>query len=379
MDLRDRAVGLAADLALGVVLVSALAVTAVAVAVSWGGAYWAFGGAAGAVVGVIALLRRQDRARAAVAGLAVAAVAVVVARLAGLPAEPGPAMVVGLAVLVCSAVRALPARTACAVAAGGVAVVAANWLTSPVFPAGVPTTVTTLNGVAWLAALALGLGLRLLDAGRRDAVERIRREERLEVARELHDVVAHHITGIVLQAQAARIVRRKAPDLLDDSLAGIEAAGSEGMAALRRVVGLLRDADAGAPATHGPDLLGDLVGRFEGPAVDLRLPVGDPVWPPEVAGAVYRVVRESLTNVARHAPAARSVSVDVSRAGRAITVEVVDDGPPVHARYHRRPGYGLVGMRERVEALGGTLCAGPLPGAGWSVRAVLPVDDRTPR
>jgi signal transduction histidine kinase len=362
------------DAGLGVVFVAALAVTALAFASTWGGGYWVFGCAAGAVVCVLALTRRLG-AWVAWLGLAVAVVAVLVARAADLPSEPGPAMVLALAVLVGSAVRTLPVPWAAAVAAGGLAVVAGSWLAGP---AAIPA-VTTYNLVGWLAAVGTGLSLRLLDNRRRATAEQVRRAERLELARELHDVVAHHVTGIVLHAQAARIVRHKHPDQLDDSLTGIEAASSEALAAMRRVVGLLRDTDDAAPATPGPEQLGELVARFTGPAVRLRLPDGEPGWPPEVTSTVYRVVQESLTNIARHATHARSVTVDVTQDRHAVTVEVADDAPPVPARYHRRGGYGLVGMGERVEALGGTLRAGPRAGPGWVVRATLPLPARESR
>jgi signal transduction histidine kinase len=106
----------------------------------------------------------------------------------------------------------------------------------------------------------------------------------------------------------------------------------------------------------------------------VRLRVDDgPDWPPEVATTVHRIVRESLTNVLRHAPQARSVGVDVGRVPEGVAVEVVDDAPRTSAHSPHRGGYGLIGMRERVETLGGTLDAGPRPGAGWSVRAVLPL------
>jgi signal transduction histidine kinase len=345
----------AAEAGLGILFVAALVDTAAALAASWGGRYWLFDCAAGAVAGGIALARRRHRLWAAVAGLTLAAVAILVARSAGLPAEPGPAMALALSVLVGSAIRTLPARSS------GIGVGA----------------VPGLNAMGWLAALTGGLCLRLLAARRRAVAERVRRDERLELARELHDVVAHHITGIVVQAQAAQIVARRHPERAGAALAGIESAGSDALAAMRRVVGLLRDADDAAPTSANPEQLGDLVRRFEGhgPAVRLRLPDGDDTstWPPEVTSTVHRVVRESLTNVARHAPHARSVTVTVARDRSAVTVEVVDDAPPGGTRYPHRAGYGLIGMRERLEALGGTLRAGPCPDAGWAVRASVPV------
>ncbi|MCW3841566.1 histidine kinase, partial [Micromonospora yasonensis] len=194
-------------------------------------------------------------------------------------------------------------------------------------------------------------------------------------------VVAHHITGIVVQAQAAQLVGGREPERARQSLAGIESAGSDALAAMRRLVGILRDDADAAPASAGPEQLAGLVARFarQGVAVRLRVPDDNPSWPPEVTATVYRVVREALTNVARHAPDASTVAVTVAEEAGTVTVSVVDDGPPAPARHFHRHGYGLVGMRERVEALGGTLAAGPRPGGGWSVAALLPAPARERR
>lgn len=330
-----------------------------------------------------ALLRRRNRFALALAALVVAVVAIVVARLAGLPEEPAPATALASAVLVASAVRRLPVRKAAAVASGGLVVVVASWLGAVPF-ALAPSQVATVCGASWLTAVAAGLGGRLVVEHREAAVERVRRDERLAVARELHDVVAHHITGIVVQAQAAQILARNEsddPGRLAGTLADIETAGSDALASLRRVVGLLRDAEDTSPVTPGPEALGTLVNRFEnrgGPAVQLRLPDDGAGWPPEVTTTVYRVVQEALTNITRHAPHARLVTVGVSATPEAVTVDVSDDAPPSSA-LHAGGGYGLIGMRERVEALGGTLWAGPRPGAGWSVLATLPLTGAEPR
>ncbi|MEV7005481.1 histidine kinase [Streptosporangium sp. NPDC051022] len=358
-----------ADVGLGIVFAAAVAFQAYRIADSWGAGHWPFGALAGASVCAFALLRRRDPFWTTVAGLTVAALAVLTARLVQLPAEPGPAASLGLAVLAGSAARTLPARTACGLAVAGLAVVAGGLLAHP------GSAVPVLGGLAWLAALAIGLTSRLFAARHRAVARRVRRAERLELARELHDVAAHHITSIVLQAQAARLVTRKHPERTAGSLAGIEAAGSEVLAATRRVVGLLRD---GAPVPAGHERLDELVEGFESHVgrIRLRLEAEPSGWPPEVSGTVYRVVRESLTNVARHARHAGAVTVDITQDERAVTVEVADDAPRVPARRRRRAGYGLTGMRERLEALGGTLTAGPRPGSGWSVRATVPTGER---
>ncbi|WP_200825871.1 sensor histidine kinase [Kibdelosporangium aridum] len=356
------------DVALGVAFAALLVYWAARISGSWGGTYWQFDFAAGTVVCIIALMRRRNLAYLAVAGLTVAAVAVLVARLAHLPSQPGPAMTLALTVLVAAAIRTLQPLPASVVAAAGLAVAAGSAFTAH-DPASSPVMV--LNGMGWLAAVTIGLLRRLRDSRRRAVIEKVRRDERLELARELHDIVAHHITGVVLRTQAARIVRRKQPEELDGALADIETAGSEALTAMRRVVGLLRDEDVTA-GLLGPEQLSELVRRFtkHGPRVRLQLPEGEPVWQPEITSTVYRIVQESLTNVSQHAPRARSVSVDVSQDQDRVTVEVVDDAPPAPALH--RAGYGLVGLRERVEALDGVLSAGPRPGGGWSVLATLP-------
>ncbi|MFD5557062.1 sensor histidine kinase [Streptomyces sp. NPDC127068] len=390
----NRWTKLAAALGTGGVFLAAIAVQWVALAQTWGAAYGAPGAAVAVVVCGLALVRHRERTWTAVAGLLAAAGAVLVGLLSDveLPAEPGPATTLGLAVLVGSAVRTLPVVRARAVAGGGLLLIAGQFATRPA------SAVVALAAVGWLAALAVGGTLRVQDARARAAAERVRRGERLELARELHDVVAHHLTGMLIQAQAAQVVARRSPEQVSRSLAEIEAAGSEAMVAMRRVVGLLRHADRdpgsaagsdtdtdtdgaddGAPASAGPEQLGTLVERFERQGPDVRLTVPDDAsrWPPEVTSTVYRIVQEALTNVLRHARHARSVEVTVGRAAGVVTVEVVDDAPHSGRRPHRG-GYGVIGMRERVETLGGSLHAGPRPGAGWSVRAVLPVPGREP-
>jgi signal transduction histidine kinase len=362
-----------AEVLLAAVLVALLAFTAYALSISWGGRSWLLDVVSGAIAGSAALLRRRFPAGAAVTVFATALAAIVLARTAGLPREPGPATALAVAVVVGSAVRLGSARFGGGVALGGLVVTGAALAT------GGTSTVPVVALIAWLGAVAYGLGLRLLDTRRRAAAEHVRRDERLDLARELHDVVAHHVTGIVVQAQAAQIVARRDPGRVDDSLAGIEAAGSDALVAMRRVVGILRDTGDAAPSSPGPEELEDLIQRFgnAGRAVHLSLPDEREraTWPPEITSTVYRVVRESLTNVARHAPHAGTVTVGVARTPDAVTVHVLDDGPPAAHRY-RPGGYGLEGMRERLDALGGTLRAGPLDQGGWAVRAALPLDRR---
>ncbi|WBB75991.1 histidine kinase [Micromonospora sp. WMMD1128] len=384
MSICHRLFRAAATAGLAVVFLAAIGIEAAAIAQTWGVRYWLAGGSAAVVVCVLALVRRRQRAWAAIAGLGIAGLAIAGARLFHLPTEPGPAMALALAVLVGSAVRALPPVPAGVLAAGGLAVVGGACLAARPHASGTTSGasgVVLMNVVAWLGAVTAGLALRLLDDRAAATAEKVRRDERLELARELHDVVAHHITGMLIQAQAAHVVARKDPGQVAESLTGIEAAGTEAMRAMRRVVGLLRDAEDAPPASAGPEQLGVLVERFnrQGPPVRLRMPEQRTAWPPEVTSTVYRIVREALTNVARHAPHAHGVTVTVDQNPAGVRVEVVDDAPPGPARAAHRGGYGLVGMRERVETLGGSLAAGPHPDAGWSVLATLPINEGRPR
>lgn len=377
--------------ALGTLFAAVLVVMAAQYAAQ--GRVWGFDAAVGTVVCLIALGRRRHPGRAAALGLAVAGTAAVIARLAHLPGEPGAAAVLGLLVLGGCAVRALAWRRAAVVAAAGLALMAVGLLTVEA-----PSTPFRVGIEVWILALGAGVGLRFLDHRRRAVAEAVRQEERLALARELHDVVAHHVTGIVVQTQAARIVARRRPESLDTTLAGIEEAGGEALTAMRRVVGILRDVDDAAPTappTPHPDQLRELIRRFEGqgpgPTVSLRLPADPTPWPPEVATTIHRIVQEALTNIARHAPHASTVEIGIEiDSGMdtdidhgpdtgTITVTITNDGPPGHAPRKHHGGYGLIGMRERVEALGGSLSAGPGRDNGWSVHATLPLPERGTR
>lgn len=376
MNIWDRlaTAGLAAVLAVAVV------VEGVAVAHSWGSRYWLAGGAAAVVVCALALVRHRNLIRATAAAQGTAVLAVVAARVFHLPTEPGPAIALALAVLLGSAVRRLALVPAVALATGGLLVVCVAQFAARPHASGAQAGVA-MNAVAWLGAVGAGLALWLMDERAKADAERVRREERLELARELHDVIAVNITGMLIQAQAAHVVARRTPHRMPESLAAIESAGAEALRAMRRLVRVLRDTDDAPQVSAGPEQLGRLVERFnrQGPPTRLLAPDDSPAWPPEVTSTVYRVVREALTNVAQHAPHAGSVTVSVEEGSGSVTVEVSDDAPAVAPRPGQRGGYGLIGMRERVEALGGTLGAGPRGEAGWSVLAVLPVPGKRAR
>ena len=375
--LADRA-GTVTNVGLGLVLAAILAADTAWAALHRGN--WPFELAVGGFVCVLALFRSQNRTWAAVSGLVICGAAAVVADVAQLPSQPGVAATVGLSVLGAAFVRVAAARSAAIVAVAGVAVIVAGRVTAQ--PANLAASVS-FGLLLWGGALSAGMWLRSLDTRRRMAIDAARQDERLELARELHDVVAHHIAGIVVQAQAARLVAARHPESLDGTLAGIELAGTDALAAMRRVVGLLRGTDDAGGLSPEPEQLSDLVGRFSshGLAVELRLPAdsSEPPWPPEVTTTVYRIVQEALTNIVLHAPGASTVTVTVGDDSSDVTVEVTDDAPAGPSWFAHSGGYGLIGMRERVEALAGTLGAGPRPGGGWVVRATVPLSARSPR
>jgi signal transduction histidine kinase len=203
-------------------------------------------------------------------------------------------------------------------------------------------------------------------------VDDVRRTERLGLARDLHDVAAHHLTGLIIQAQVAQLTDAD-PPAIRAVLAEVETAGAQALASLRQVVRLLRNDElAAAPV---PDSLAELVDRFGSTGIRARLDLPDgPMpadWPPETAIGIYRIVQEALTNVAQHARDARTVTVTLAHGPRVLRLQIADDG---QAGRSTRPGsYGLVGMRERATALGGELSAGPGTPAGWTVEATIPV------
>ncbi|MEV8544125.1 histidine kinase [Streptomyces sp. NPDC051572] len=239
----------------------------------------------------------------------------------------------------------------------------------------------TAVGLVLLGSSA-GLGgyLRSLDYRRTVTVTETRRAERLAIAADLHDFVAHHVTGILVQTQVARMMATTRPDDLDPVLAGIERAATEALASMRRTVGVLRDAGPDA-ADRRPvgDLaaVADLVDGFASPVQKVTL-CRDPTLPDdlphEVQAAAFRVVQEALTNVRRHAADAAEVTVGLRRTGGRLEVTVTDDGhggTQLPDAAHGG-GFGLVGLTERVTALRGELHAGPREGRGWEVRALFP-------
>jgi signal transduction histidine kinase len=209
----------------------------------------------------------------------------------------------------------------------------------------------------------------------RDANARVAAaEERVRIARELHDAVGHSVSVMVVQAGAERLALGEERPATRDALLAIERTGREALAEMSRLLGILRKEGEGLtlgprPSLDQVDALVDTV-RDAGVSVDLCVQ-GEPApLPPGVDVAAYRILQEALTNVVKHAGPAR-VRIVLSYGGRAIEVEVTDDGEGLD-NGDGASGYGLAGMRERVELQGGTLEAGRLNGGGFTVKARLP-------
>ncbi len=306
------------------------------------------------------------------------------------PADPygatEPAALLGLLTLV--AWRAAPGWTA-VTAPALIAAVVLRPLAAGVKETGVAAAF--FLALVATAALGAGLTVRVVAADRRRREATVRLEQRAEFARDLHDFVAHHVTGIVVQAQGARAVAAGKPHLVPPALERIEQAGAEALRSMRAMVGMLRDADAdpaGSPDGAGA-VLAPLAG-IEGvrSLVEGFAPVGGggcgrarlrtegvlEDLPVEVTTTVHRVVMEALTNVRRHARDFTEVEVRLIRSGDRITVEVSDDGRSRPALGRALGGgFGLRGLTERVNMIGGTVQAGPGASGGWSIRATLPV------
>jgi signal transduction histidine kinase len=271
---------------------------------------------------------------------------------------------------------------------------------------------------ALLPAAALGLGIRELRGRLADSTARLGRAadeaaaateralaaERSRIAAELHDVVTHNVSVMIVQAGAARKIMASSPPDAEDALLAVESTGREAMTELRNLLGLLSppadgtDAAAGpaaggaaiaglggglAPATLRPQPgLGELhalIGRVSAAGLPVEFEVrGSPrPLPPGADLAAYRVVQEGLTNVLRHAgQAAASVSVHWNEV---LEITVSDDGSGARQDDAAGAGRGLLGLRERLALYGGELTAGPRPGRGWRVRAVLPLPQPVPR
>ncbi|HEY5554462.1 MAG TPA: histidine kinase, partial [Cellulomonas sp.] len=219
----------------------------------------------------------------------------------------------------------------------------------------------------------LGASVRLRATSRLRELDQVRLREREQLARELHDTVAHHVSAMVIRAQAGRVVAESRPGAAVEALEIIEAEGSRTLAEMRTMVSALRDRDDAdlAPQRGVADI--ERLARSQGdePLVEVHLSGDLEDLSPSVGAATYRIAQESITNAMRHARHASRIVVLVAGERDAIRLTVRDDGDAV-STIRTRDGYGVVGMTERATLLGGTIQVGPGPDRGWAVDAVLP-------
>ena len=222
-----------------------------------------------------------------------------------------------------------------------------------------------------LAAVLLGVALRSRAASRERLLDSIRTREREHLARDLHDTVAHHVSAIAIRAQAGLAVAAHDPSAARDALGVIESEAAKTLGELRSMVRVLRHGET-ADLAPSPSLgdIAQLAGtRPGGVVVAVTVEGDDGSIPPPVAAAVFRIAQESVTNALRHARQVTDVTVRVEADEQGVRLSATNDGDiPTSPT----PGFGIIGMMERAALLGGTCHAGPAPGGGWAVTAMLP-------
>jgi signal transduction histidine kinase len=225
-----------------------------------------------------------------------------------------------------------------------------------------------------LLPAAVGAAMRYRLNSLLRSMDQVRLREREQLARELHDTVAHHVSAIVVQAQAGRVVAASRPEAAVNALAVIEDAASRTLAEMRSMVGVLREGGQSdlSPQRGVADIeqLGYSAGNGVRTDVELSGKLDD--LRPLVEAAVYRLAQESITNALQHARRATRIEVFVRGDDDEVRLTVRDDGDSGLFDAGTSPGYGLMGMSERAKLLGGTVEAGPGPVRGWTVTAVIP-------
>jgi signal transduction histidine kinase len=335
------------------------------------------------VAGALALIARR---RYPVPVFAVTFATTLGYQLIGYPEGPiWFAMIVAFATMVMTGHRT---AAIVAISAGFVAFTWGPWLTGVEDDA--PPIVNVVGLAAWLLVLLSVSEVLRARRGRAEAAahaqeEEARRrvsDERLRIARELHDVVAHNISMINLQAGVALHLIDEQPEQARTALSAIKDASKEALVELRSVLGVLRQVDETEEAPRDPapglarlpDLVSQATAAGLGVTVDTEGTAPARPLPQGLDLAAFRIVQEALTNVSRHAGPAAKAAVRLTYGPDHLDVEVVDDGRGgASAGPSLGSGNGLTGMRERAESVGGTFEAGPRPGFGWRVHARLPL------
>jgi signal transduction histidine kinase len=234
--------------------------------------------------------------------------------------------------------------------------------------------VTVVGGYGFfLFSAALGASIRFHANARTRDIEQAKLRQRNELARELHDAVGHHVSAIVIQAQAGSALAASNPDRALGTLKTIEETASRTLKEMRTMVGLLRDGAepdfAPQPGLADIEQLARRVGGW--PRVDVQIAGDFAALSPGLGVALYRIAQEAVTNAVRHARDATRITVHVADEDEQVRLTVRDDGA-ANGTGRTPPGYGLLGMAERASLLGGSLQAGPDPDSGWTVTALLP-------
>jgi signal transduction histidine kinase len=324
-----------------------------------------------------------------VLGVATAAAGVVTAvGVASLPLGALLALALYFSALGLPRPRSIALALAVAAVLGAAVVYSVSAVTRAPAAAEVAEIFAPLAG-AWFIADSVAARRRyqagLAAQAEREQVSEVR-EERVRIAREMHDVVAHALAVITVQAGVGRCLAGQRPGEVPGEViatfGSIEAISRTAQDELRVVLGLLRDGEAGtAPLAPVPRLIDvkDLAGtvRASGVRVELRMEGTDRRLSPSLELSIYRVMQEALTNIVKHAPGARAVAELTISAGK-VRLAVRDDGGPGGGRAPRAglgTGHGITGMRERIGAFGGWLMAGPVAGGGFQVIAEIPIED----
>ena len=363
----------------------AVAVIAIEVVGTFGSAHWHHGHAT-AGVGTYLLLAAGGASLIARRRYPVGVLAVTLA-VAIWPGMASQAHLIWIALIVAFFTAVQARQRAAAVASLVIGYVASIW---PPWLIGSPGHATARFAV-WLAVLLLfllavaevirarGQRTAALEQSRQEELRRRAGEERMRIARDVHDVVAHNISVINVQANTALHLMDRQPDRARSALTTINEVSGQALVELRSVLGVLRAVDEGAPRAPAPGLarLGDLADTAAAAGLAVRVEEsGQPVpLPADVDLAAYRIVQEALTNSARHS-GGTNATIRIAYREDALVLDIHDDGARRPGRPPGQPrgtGSGIAGMTERAAALGGTLQAGPRPGGGFAVQARLPL------
>ena len=259
----------------------------------------------------------------------------------------------------------------------GLAIMSVPHVTNMIFfPSGPELTAASFAFL--LFPSTLGAAVRFRNRARDQVIAEAKLFEREQLARELHDTVAHHVSAIAIQAQAGWSLAASDPEASVNALKTIKTEASRTLTEMRTMIGVLRRGeDEHSPHKRLRDLERLAVNGAQGPPIELEMCGELENVAPRIQSAVFRIAQEATTNARRHARRASRISVRVEGDSQDVVVTVTDDGDASYFDPESSSGYGLVGMSERALLHGGTLDAGPNRGRGWTVKGVLPKEVRS--